>query len=167
MGSSRRTRCPKVFTPGVGALRKCSKASRASVTAPCIALRFRPRTLPLPPEAVMAEGPQAKRLLRLARARIREGEVTAPRTVLRGVQTPNRVVLLGEPHALPWVDGATYLARDPDEPRLYLPTYATLSVPASICADALVTRLGLKAPLVFAGTTVLSVAEATAVRGAP
>ena len=32
------------------------------------------------------------------------------------------VVVLGATEALPWVDGVNYLGRDPDAPRLLLPT---------------------------------------------
>ena len=51
---------------------------------------------------------------------------------LRGAAGDDVLVVLGATEVLPWVDGVNYLGRDPDAPRLLLPTM----VRPAIAADA-------------------------------
>lgn len=51
-------------------------------------------------------------------------------------------IVLGPTEALPWVDGLTYLARDPDAPSLWVPTYASLSPAAVLVERAIRARFG-------------------------
>jgi MoxR-vWA-beta-propeller ternary system domain bpX5 len=75
-----------------------------------IPVDWRPRAVPLPVVAVAARGEPALRLVERATPRF------------RGIGGPGWLVLLGD--ELPWVDGAVYLGRDPDAPRLLLPTHS-------------------------------------------
>lgn len=58
-------------------------------------------------------------------------------TTLRGVVTTDAIVVLGEPSALPWVDGVTYLRVSEGEPSVLLPTFARTSIPESVWARAI------------------------------
>jgi hypothetical protein len=55
-----------------------------------------------------------------------------PLHALRGAAGDDMLVVLGATEALPWVDGVNYLGRDPDAPRLLLPTM----VRPAVAADA-------------------------------
>lgn len=57
---------------------------------------------------------------------------------LSGVATDDALFLLGAADALPWVDGAIYLGRDPAAPRLLLPTQLCPDVPVDVLERALV-----------------------------
>jgi hypothetical protein len=80
-------------------------------------ITFSPRADILDPVAVAGLGRAARalarRLLRLTDERLRE---------LRGAAGDDLLVVLGETSSLPWVDGVAYLGRDPDAPRLLVPT---------------------------------------------
>src|SRR5580704_8142559 len=80
-------------------------------------ITFSPRADILDPVAVAGLGPAARalanRLLRLTDEQLRE---------LRGAAGDNLLIVLGETSSLPWVDGVAYLGRDPDAPRLLVPT---------------------------------------------
>jgi hypothetical protein len=88
---------------------------------------FVPRPDILDPIAVVGSGPVAvalaQRLLRLADEALHE---------LRGAAGDDVLVVLGATDALPWVDGVNYLGRDPNAPRLLLPT----TIRPAIAADA-------------------------------
>jgi hypothetical protein len=55
-----------------------------------------------------------------------------PLHALRSAAGDDVLVVLGATEALPWVDGVHYLGRDPDAPRLLLPTM----VRPAVAADA-------------------------------
>ena len=55
-----------------------------------------------------------------------------PLHALRGAAGDDVLVVLGATEVLPWVDGVNYLGRDPNAPRLLLPTM----VRPAIAADA-------------------------------
>jgi len=80
-------------------------------------ITFSPRADVLDPVAVAGFGRAARalanRLLRLTDERLRE---------LRGAAGDDVLVVLGETGSLPWADGVAYLGRDPDAPRLLVPT---------------------------------------------
>jgi hypothetical protein len=80
-------------------------------------ITFSPRADVLDPVAVAGLGPAARalanRLLRLTDEQLRE---------LRGAAGDNLLIVLGETSSLPWADGVAYLGRDPDAPRLLVPT---------------------------------------------
>lgn len=97
---------------------------------------FVPRRLPLSPVAAAGIGPVARAL----GARLLELE-TAHLQRLRGVAGENLLVLLGEAESLPWVDGIAYLGRDPEAPRLLLPTALAPDVPAPLFEKALFQRV--------------------------
>jgi hypothetical protein len=86
-------------------------------------------------------------------------------TQLRGVASSSIAVLVGPTEALPWVDGALWLRRQPGEPRVLMPTRARCSVPATTLLAALLRRVGeLRPPLVVLPDTreVVSLADALA-----
>lgn len=97
---------------------------------------FVPRRLPLSPVAAAGIGPVARRL----GARLLELE-TAHLHRLRGVAGKGLLVILGEAESLPWVDGIAYLGRDPEAPRLLLPTALAPDAPAALLEKALFQRL--------------------------
>ena len=88
---------------------------------------FVPRPDILDPIAVVGSGSVAaalaQRLLQLADEPLHE---------LRGAAGDDVLVVLGAADRLPWVDGVKYLGRDPNAPRLLLPT----TVRPAIATDA-------------------------------
>lgn len=87
-------------------------------------ISFSPRDDSLAPVAAAGLGPVARalagRLLRLS-----DDQLAA----LRGAAADGLVFVTGETAVLPWVDGVVYLGRDPDAPRLLLPTMLRPSAP--------------------------------------
>lgn len=67
----------------------------------------------------------------------RDDEVLAR---LSGVAAPGLIVVLGGEDDLPFVDGATWLGRDPAAPGLLLPTTLAPDVAAGLYADAVRSR---------------------------
>jgi hypothetical protein len=96
-----------------------------------------PRRDPLAPRAVVGVGEVAARLARRAMAL-----PAAALARLSGVGSPGICVLLGDADALPWVDGVTYLGRDPEAPSLLLPTTLAPTVPAHLVERALLAKAG-------------------------
>lgn len=64
----------------------------------------------------------------------------------RGVAGEAIVAVMGERETLPWVDGVTYLGRDPAAPSLWLPTTARPDVPLELFERALLARASHVAP---------------------
>lgn len=96
-------------------------------------VHWRPRSEPLPALAVAATGPAAVALARRA--------LQAPEQVLShwsGVAGPGVLVLQGESHSLPWVDGVLYLGREPAAPSLLLPCTLVPTVAPALLERALV-----------------------------
>src|SRR5690349_19443083 len=93
-----------------------------------VPITFLPRAEILEPVAVAGAGPVARalarRLLRYDDDRLRR---------CSGIASTDILIALGEPDQLPWVDGVSYLGRDPLAPRLLLPT---MSCPAEVSTDA-------------------------------
>jgi hypothetical protein len=93
---------------------------------------FVPRADILDPVAVVGlgrvAGALASRLLQLGDEPLHE---------LRGAAGANVLVALGATEALPWVDGAIYLGRDADAPRLLLPTMVRPAVAADLYERAI------------------------------
>ena len=106
-------------------------------------VRQAPRALPLVPGAVLGLGPAARSLaLRLLKQESHQlGR-------LRGLAGTDFLLLLGEPDDLPWVDGLTYLGREPSAPELYLPCATTPDVPAPLLLRALLQRFHAERPSV-------------------
>lgn len=50
------------------------------------------------------------------------------------------IIVIGESHLLPWVDGIRYAGYDDIEPRLWLPSHRIPSVPISLLSEALQLR---------------------------
>ena len=75
------------------------------------------REPPLPPVAAAATGHAASTLAR----RLLDGD-DAALARLRAVAGRGLLLVLGDAGALPWVDGVTYLCRDPAAPLLLLST---------------------------------------------
>lgn len=121
-----------------------------------VSIEWTKRHHPLRPEAVAARGAAAtdlvRRTLELDPAQLGR---------LRGVGSPELVVLAGDHADLPWVDGVAYLGRPRGAPGLFIPTTLAPTVPESLLARA-VTHAGIAAPvavLVDRGTLV-SLADA-------
>ena len=94
-------------------------------------LEWLPRAQALPAVAVAASGAAGTQLLQ-ALARL------DPLPALEGVVSANEVVVLGPFDALPWVEGAVYLGREPEAPTLLLPTTLKPAVPLPWLASAVV-----------------------------
>lgn len=98
-------------------------------------LRWQVREPPLEPLAAAATGPAARalaeRLLAMPDERL---------AALRGVAGPELVLVQGAAEALPWVDGAQYLGRDPEAPGLLLPTSLRPGVPLPLVERAVMLR---------------------------
>jgi hypothetical protein len=84
---------------------------------------------------VAARGPVARRLLERLR-RLPDDRLAR----LEGGATESLVIALGAPEDLPWVDGVTYLGREPDAADLLVPTTREATAPAPLsrprCAPA-------------------------------
>lgn len=115
---------------------------RPAPAAPTERVRWAPRDPPLAPAAVVGLGDAARalarRLLRLDDARL---------GALQGVAGPSLIAVVGAAEALPWVDGAVYLGRDPDAPTLYLPTALRPDVHVALFERALARGRSLDAPV--------------------
>ena len=96
------------------------------------ALAVQPRSAPLAPLAVVAEGEAARRLA-LRVLTCPDGTMAR----LSGVAGRGLLVLLGAEADLPWVDGVRYLGRDPEAPALLLPTALALTAPLLLVERAL------------------------------
>jgi len=117
-----------------------------------------PRRIPLSPVAVAATGTAS---IALAYKLLVGGDETLAQ--LRGVAGDQILLLTGDADKLPWVDGATYLGRDPNSPSLLVPTHSQPDTAAALFERALLARFShLGAPLaVLPGESlVCSVCEA-------
>lgn len=90
------------------------------------------RAEPLAPRAVAGRGPIARALARRLLA-LDDERLGA----LRGVAGKDLLVAIGEPDALPWIDGVVYLGVDPAVPSLLLPTALTPTFPTLLYERAL------------------------------
>ncbi|MDC0712634.1 hypothetical protein POL68_29490 [Stigmatella sp. ncwal1] len=113
----------------------------ASAT-PRVSVTWRPRPEPLAALAVGGVGPVALALARRALA-ADEQQLTA----WSGVAGPGVLLLLGETHVLPWVEGAVYLGRDPAAPSLLLPCVLAPDVAPVLLERALARQAVAEGPL--------------------
>lgn len=91
-----------------------------------------PREEPLPPKAVVGQGPVAVRLAeRVARLPAEE------QRALQVIAVADLFVVLGDTARLPWVDGVRYLGVDPRAPGMWLWTTQTTSVAVELVERAL------------------------------
>ncbi len=97
---------------------------------------------PLPALAVAGVGAVALALARRALA-----ADDARLGAWSGVAGSDLLVLLGEAHSLPWVDGAVYLGRDGAAPSLLLPCALAPEVAPALLERALVAHASDGAPL--------------------
>lgn len=99
-----------------------------------VAPRIVPRGEPLDPVCAIALGAPAvalaRRLLALEDARLATMRGVASTSAARGL-----LAIMGDD--LPWVDGITYLGRDPAAPRLLLPTTLATDLPVALVERAL------------------------------
>lgn len=100
-----------------------------------LSLNWQPRVSPLPAGAVAARGLAARELARRVLARPDDAL-----TQLTGAAGAGYLVLLGEMDALPWADGAVYLAHESMTPALWLPTTLTTVTPLALLERALRAR---------------------------
>jgi hypothetical protein len=102
-----------------------------------LAVGFRARAVPLEASGVYADGAVAVALaLQLAgaaREQLRE---------LRAAVVQRALIVLGPEHALPWVDGVTFVGACARAPELLLPTYCEPDVPVDLVLRALAPRQG-------------------------
>jgi hypothetical protein len=100
-----------------------------------VRIAFSPRKDVLDPVAAAGVGSVARalaaRLLEMADDRLK---------LLRGVAGPDMLIVLGEGEALPWVDGITYLGRDPSAPSLLVPTARRPEVAMDVFERAIARR---------------------------
>lgn len=100
-------------------------------------ITFAKRTAPLAPECVVAVGPCA--LLLAARVLERDDPSLS---ALEGLAADDAILFFGEASVLPWVDGVSYLGRDPRAPLLYLPTVLEPDMPIELFERAISLREG-------------------------
>jgi hypothetical protein len=100
-------------------------------------ITFLTRIAPLVPECVVAVGPSS----RLLAARVLEREDESL-SALEGLATEDAILLFGEANVLPWIDGVSYLGRDPRAPLLYLPTTLEPDMPIELFERAIVKQEG-------------------------
>ena len=106
-----------------------------------IEVTWQPRSMPLAPIGVAAQGAAATRL---AYRLLHE-----PDDVLlqfKGVSGPGVLVILGTEEMLPWVNAVVYLGRDEQSPSLLLPTTLEPSVPLSLLERSLTADFAGLAP---------------------
>jgi hypothetical protein len=100
-------------------------------------ITFSPRHDVLEPAAVAGLGPIARRLaerlMLLSDSRLGR---------LRGCASVGIAVALGEAKDLPWVDGVTYLGRDPAAPRLLIPSMLRSNVAIDVFERAIARHAG-------------------------
>ena len=100
-----------------------------------IPVTWKPREKPLVATAVVARGAVALNLARWLLDLDKESLGG-----LKGVAGAEILVLIGEEESLPWVDGVTYIGRDPIAPSLLVPTTLEPSVPLALLERALSAR---------------------------
>lgn len=100
-------------------------------------ITFVTRAAPLVPECVAAVGPCSL----LLAARVLEREESSL-SALEGLATEDAILFFGEANVLPWVDGVSYLGRDPRAPLLYLPTALEPDMPVELFERAISLREG-------------------------
>lgn len=91
-----------------------------------------PRDVPLVPVAVVGRGPVARLLLDRLRALPDERLAR-----LEGGSAESLAIVMGAADDLPWVDGVTYLGRDPAAADLVVPTTKAATAPAPLVEAAL------------------------------
>jgi hypothetical protein len=96
--------------------------------------RFVPCERPLPPVAMALSRGRVPALL----ARWHRDPSGLER--LQGLGARSSLLIFGEAEALPWVDGAVYLGRHPEAPRLLVPTALVPDVPYRLLERALFAR---------------------------
>ncbi len=80
----------------------------------------------------------------LARRLLRAGDEDLARW--RAVSGDALLAVMGERETLPWVDGVTYLGRDPAAPSLWLPTTLRPDAPVELFERALLARASRVSP---------------------
>ncbi|MCC7249667.1 MAG: hypothetical protein IT473_13680, partial [Lysobacter sp.] len=105
-------------------------------------LRWRPDPDAPPPSGVVGVGAVARALRAKLSACVGNaadrGDAPSPLMV---AAHGDMLILTGASDALPWVDGARYIAPRSDAPTLWLPTHARPDVPLDLLADALARKL--------------------------
>lgn len=129
-----------------------------------VAIDLVPRADGLEPAGVVGLGSVAcalaERLLRLDDQQLQR---------LRGASGDDLLVVLGDPSALPWVDGCIYVGHDASAPRLLLPTARQPTFATELFERALLLRWPhLSPPVVVIGVPpkVFSAANALPIRRA-
>jgi hypothetical protein len=103
---------------------------------------WRDREPPLGPVCAVATGAAARAM---AERLLDRPDAALAR--LRAAGGPSLLAILGEADDLPWVDGITYLGRDPAAPSLLLPTHRAPTVHAALLERALLGLVGRGAPV--------------------
>lgn len=104
-----------------------------------------PREVPLAPVAVVGRGPVARLLL--ARLRALPDDRLAR---LEGGTAESLTIVMGKADDLPWVDGVTYLGREPAAADLVVPTTSAAAAPAAL-VEAALRRQATRTGAAFAG----------------
>lgn len=129
-----------------------------------LALEWLPRADALAPQAALAEGEVAQRLLqRLLRF---NDEALSQ---IAGVRGQDWLCILAERERLPWVEGIQYLGRDPEATALLVPTAHRPNVPLALLQRALLRRFPEVQPplaLCAASERLLSLGAAVAIERA-
>ncbi|MEW5851201.1 MAG: hypothetical protein AB2A00_20605 [Myxococcota bacterium] len=119
---------------------------------------WRLRERPLAPLAAVAVDGLASHLATRV-LQLSDDELTA----LRGVAGENLLCVLGDEKQLPWIDGVTYLGRDPGAPALLLPVHHEPTVSVELFERTVLRRVASAAtPLavLHAPTRIWSLAAA-------
>lgn len=102
---------------------------------------FIERPVPLQPSAAAISGEAAKKI---ALTLLEKSD--AQLSKLSGLTAGDTLLVLGAATDLPWVDGVLYLGRDPNAPRLLLPTALKPDVPVDVL-EAAIAKTNLPFPV--------------------
>ncbi len=102
--------------------------------------RWHPDPQPPAPRGVVGVGAVARRLFDKLAAALADDERRAQAERLMATAHSDMLILTGDSDALPWVDGARYIAPRDAAPALWLPTHECPDAPLDLLAIAIARR---------------------------
>ena len=104
-------------------------------------VNWRPDPAPPAPQGVVGVGAVARALMAKIAAQRTDEAADERAPALMATAHADMLILTGESTALPWVDGARYIAPRAEAPALWLPTHERPDVPLDLLAVALARKL--------------------------